>query len=194
MAYWHHMMAWILVNIGSVVAFSLTIPSHYLNQCGFIISEVSSIQLRAISQGVLPLLPYIIGSKSFEITLLKLLPHLSRSNELTKENWNENVICRVKGILYQPQCVNKIECVGFSVCSSDEQLTFLEVLDILEDPTAEKPWIFVPPPPYWRHSQLWHGVAAKIQWEEVQQFVRGGVHSWTRNRQAIGIRSQTEGL
>ena len=190
MAYWHHMMAWIVVNIGAVVAFSLTIPSHYLNQWWFFISEVFGIQLRAISQGVLPLLPFMISSKSFEITLLKLLPHLSRSNELTIENENENGICRVKGILYQPQCVNKIECVSFSVCSSDEQLTFLEVLDILEDPRNR--WIFVSP--YWRHSQLWHGVAAKIQWEEVQQFVRGGVHIWTRNRQAIGIRSQTEGL
>ena len=68
---------------------TLAAPSHYLNQCLLIIRAFCGIHVRANSQDILINLIHTMCS---HITLLKELPHLTETNELTSVlNWFPNL-------------------------------------------------------------------------------------------------------
>ena len=70
-------------TLAQVMACCLTAPSHYLNQCWLIISEVSDIHIRAISQEM----PQPSITKiCFKITCLKFYSNFPGANELNYIN------------------------------------------------------------------------------------------------------------
>ena len=76
-AIWRHIIGSTFVQ---VMACCLMAPSHYLNQCWLIISEILWHAFQtAISQ---QMLMNLVCNMSLEITLLKLLKHLPEANEL----------------------------------------------------------------------------------------------------------------
>ena len=69
-------------TVAQVMAWCCQAPSHYLNQCWFIITGVLWLSsIRPISQEVLKV---SIHKPGLKITLRKLLPHLPGSNDLKK--------------------------------------------------------------------------------------------------------------
>ena len=82
-AIWRHRSG---STLAKVMACCLMAPSHHLNQCGFLISEVlwhspdSNFTASAQAKSNL--------YHEFEIILLKLLPHLPGANELNTTKWN----------------------------------------------------------------------------------------------------------
>ena len=87
-------------TLAQVMAWCLTAPSHYLNQCWLVIILRST---GAVSQEVLMLLICNICS---EITLLKLLPHLSGCSELRQNacTWESSmpVTCQPASAFKEP--------------------------------------------------------------------------------------------
>ena len=83
------------------MAWCLTALSHYLNQCGILISEFCGIHLRAISQRVYKLLFIWWLWKLYLI--IKLLPHLPGANV----HWNMSLSHEWPSLL-QTQCVKHI--------------------------------------------------------------------------------------
>ena len=67
----------------------LLAPSHYLNPCWHITKVFCGIHLGAMTHQVLINLIRIICDRYSEITILKLLPHLTGPNELTHWGWDK---------------------------------------------------------------------------------------------------------
>ena len=74
-------------TLAQAMAWSLTAPSHYLNQCWLIITQAHwNITEGNFTETVLDITHY----KVFEITYLKILQHITEVNELTFRCWNHN--------------------------------------------------------------------------------------------------------